>query len=68
MKRYIKLTAQNGNRVRVHLDNSGSGVDSLYRRWVRNHDGWFCVDTGEFAQNATGWLQMFSAGERSSRH
>ena len=50
MRRLITLKTETGRRVYVHLDNSGAGVDRLYRRWSRERDGWRCIDTGEMAQ------------------
>lgn len=50
MRRLITLRTETGKRVFVHLDNVGSGIDKLYRRWTREGNGWRCVDSGEFAQ------------------
>lgn len=50
MRRLITLRTDGGKRFYVRLDNLGSGIDRLYRRWSREPDGWHCVDTGEIAQ------------------
>jgi hypothetical protein len=49
MRRLVALKTESGQRVYIHLDNWGGGVDRLFRRWMREHDGWRCLETGEMA-------------------
>jgi hypothetical protein len=50
MKKVIKLIADNGQTVKVVLDNWGCGMDRQHRRWTLQPEGWLCVDNGEIAQ------------------
>jgi len=52
MKRHITLRDNTGGRVRIALDNWGSAHDRLYRRWSREHDAWYCEETGQIAHRA----------------
>ena len=63
MKRLISLRTEHGESVLVYLDNWGCGIDKSYRRWVREQDGWVCVETGEMACRVNllfGWLSARS--------
>jgi hypothetical protein len=51
MKKIIKLKTAGGQTVKVILDNWGSGIDGLHRRWSLQPEGWHCVDNGEVAQS-----------------
>lgn len=53
MRRTLKLWTSEGNKVRIVLDNWGSGLDHLMRRWTLE-DGrfWLCTDSGELAHKS----------------
>jgi hypothetical protein len=43
------------------LENWGSGLDDLLRRWTFEDSCWTCVDTGDVAQESgLAGLQVFS--------
>jgi hypothetical protein len=46
MRQTVKLRTSEGDRVRIVLENWGSGLDHLRRRWVRADGYWECMDTG----------------------
>jgi hypothetical protein len=46
MEQTVKLRTSEGVRVRIALENWGSGLDHLRRRWVRADGYWECMDTG----------------------
>jgi hypothetical protein len=46
MGQALKLRTSEGRRVRIVLENWGSGLDHLLRRWVRTRGYWECMDTG----------------------
>lgn len=50
MKRKIKLWTSAGRRLRIVLENWGSGVDNTHRRWTLGDGYWECMDSGEVAQ------------------
>ena len=50
MGQTVKLRTSEGGRVRIVLENWGSGLDHLRRRWVRTDGYWECMDTGMRAQ------------------
>lgn len=50
MKRRIKLWTSAGRRLRIVLENWGSGLDSTHRRWTLGDGYWQCMDSGEIAQ------------------
>jgi hypothetical protein len=54
MKQTVKLRTSEGETVCVVLDNWGSGLDDLRRRWTLVEDCWLCTDTGELAQKSGG--------------
>jgi len=62
MRKLVRLKTQEGERIFVHLDNWGGGIDRLFRRWTREHDGWRCVDTGQIARRAS----LFEGFRRST--
>jgi len=47
--RSIALIKSSGEKVRVTLNNYGSGVDRLNRRWILDAGCWACVETAETA-------------------
>jgi hypothetical protein len=47
--RSITLIKDSGEKVRVTLNNYGSGVDCLNRRWVLDAGSWNCLETAETA-------------------
>ena len=57
MKQTVKLRTSEGESVLVVLENWGSGLDDLLRRWTLEEDYWLCTDTGELAQKS-GWLGL----------
>ncbi len=53
MGQTVKLRTGEGRRVRIVLENWGSGLDHLRRRWVRGADGyWECMDSGMRAEES----------------
>ena len=56
MKKVIKIKTASGQTVKLMLDNWGSGVDSLHRRWSLQAEGWHCVDNGELAQSQNSFM------------
>jgi len=56
MKKVIKLKTPSGQTVKVMLDNWGSGLDGLHRRWSLQPEGWLCVDNGEIAQSQNSFM------------
>ena len=50
MRKVMAVKTDRGKRVVIHLDNWGGGVDRQFRRWVREHDGWRCLETGELGR------------------
>ena len=63
MQRTLKLQTDQGDRIRIVLENWGSGLDDAKRRWTMEGAFWLCVDSGQLAQNAgmTG-LKFFGTG------
>jgi hypothetical protein len=56
MKKAIKLKTASGQTVKVMLDNWGSGMDRLHRRWSLHLEGWHCVENGEVAQSQNSFM------------
>ena len=52
MKRILKLQTSDGNKVRIILDNWGSGMDQTMRRWTLGDGYWQCMDSAEIAQES----------------
>ena len=52
MEQTVKLRTSEGVRVRIVLENWGSGLDHLRRRGVRTDDYWECMDTGMRAEES----------------
>ena len=46
MRQTVKLRTSERDRVRIVLENWGSGLDHLRPRWVRADGYWECMDTG----------------------
>jgi hypothetical protein len=64
MKRTVKLQTSEGNRVRIVLENWGSGIDGTMRRWTLGDGYWQCMDSGEIAQEfSSGGPKVF--GDRN---
>lgn len=66
--RSITLTKATGEKLRLALDNYGSGVDHLNRRWVLDAGSWNCIETGEIATRLPMFHRFFgsSATQRKS--
>ena len=61
MRQTVKLRTSEGDRVRIVLENWGSGLDHLRRRWVRADGYWDCVDTERRAEEfRLGGSKVFS--------
>jgi hypothetical protein len=61
MGQTVKLRTSEGRRVRIVLENWGSGLDHLRRRWVRTDGYWECMDTGVRAEESrSGGTKAFS--------
>jgi Flp pilus assembly pilin Flp len=52
MRPVVKLRTSEGDSVRIVLENWGSGLDHLLRRWVLVDGYWECMDTGRLAQES----------------
>jgi hypothetical protein len=52
MQRTLKLQTDQGDRIRIVLENWGSGLDEASRRWTKEGASWLCVDSGQLAQKA----------------
>jgi len=66
MKDVVVLETARGSRFEIRLENWGSGLDILRRRWVLVDRAWVCVDSGEAAQEvAVAWTRIFG-GHKSS--
>ena len=50
MKRTLKIRTSKGDEVRIVLENWGSGLDHLLRRWTLGDGCWECTDSGEVAE------------------
>jgi hypothetical protein len=50
MKRTVKLQTSEGDKVRIVLENWGSGTDGTMRRWTLGDGYWQCMDSGEIAE------------------
>jgi hypothetical protein len=50
MKRSLTLHTSEGNKVRIVLENWGSGIDRTMRRWTLGDGYWQCMDSGEIGQ------------------
>jgi hypothetical protein len=53
MRRIVRLRTDDGEKLAITLDNWACGVDRLYRRWVREPDGWHCLETQKRATPET---------------
>ncbi len=49
----MAVRTDRGNRVVIHLDNWGGGTDRQFRRWIREPDGWRCLETGEMGRKTS---------------
>ena len=52
MKRTVKLQTSEGYNVLITVENWGSGLDHLMRRWTLGDGHWQCMDTGELAEES----------------
>lgn len=52
MQRTLKLQTDQGDHIRIVLENWGSGLDEARRRWTMEGDFWLCVDSGQLAHQA----------------
>jgi hypothetical protein len=60
MKQIVILQTSDGFTVRITLENWGSGLDHVLRRWTLEDGCWRCMDTGELAEESTlAGLQIF---------
>jgi Flp pilus assembly pilin Flp len=65
MKRTVKLQTSERYRVRIVLENWGSGADGTMRRWTLGDGYWQCMDSGEIAEElGPGGPKVF--GDRNS--
>ena len=65
MKRTVKVRTSQGDKVRIVLDNWGSGLDHIFRRWTLRDGCWECLDSGEIAQEA-GLPGLEASGDQNS--
>jgi hypothetical protein len=52
MREIVTLKTGNGCRVRIVLDDQGSGLDDILRRWTFENPYWRCMDTGELGEQS----------------
>jgi len=57
--RSIALTKATGESLKLALNNYGSGVDRLNRRWVLDAGCWNCIETGETAERTPLLRRLF---------
>ena len=62
MQRTLKLQTEQGDRIRIVLENWGSGLDEARRRWTMEGGSWLCVDSGQLAHTGTTGLKFFETG------
>jgi Flp pilus assembly pilin Flp len=58
-KRTVELETSGGNKVSIVLENWGSGLDQMLRRWTLEDSYWLCKDSAEIA------LEVFGEGHGS---
>jgi hypothetical protein len=51
-KRAVELQTSEGNKVSIVLENWGSGLDQILRRWTLQESHWQCMDSREIAQES----------------
>ncbi len=59
MKKVVSLVDESGTEVLMSLDNWGSGIDRIFRRWVREGEAWRCIETGRTARQNRGFGSIF---------
>ena len=64
MKKILSLVDETGKVIAVSMDNWGSGTDKSFRRWVREAEGWRCVETGLLARPAKRFATLFRKSAR----
>jgi hypothetical protein len=52
MRWTVRLRTNEGNEIRIHLENWGSGLDHTGRRWTLRDGYWQCMDSGEIARES----------------
>jgi hypothetical protein len=52
MRWMVKLRTSEGNKLRILLENWGSGLDHILRRWILRDGWWQCMDSREIAQES----------------
>jgi hypothetical protein len=52
MREIVTLKTGNGCRVRIVLDDQGSGLDDILRRWTFENPYWRCKETGELGEQS----------------
>jgi hypothetical protein len=69
MRQIVELRTKTGSKFSIALDNWGSGMDVLMRRWVLLDGGyWKCADSGECAEaSGRGGIQIFNTTLLGSR-
>lgn len=68
MRQIVELQTKTGSRFNIALDNWGSGMDVLMRRWILLDGYWKCADSGDFAEESgRGGIQIFSSTLLGSR-
>ena len=69
MGQTVKLRTSKGGRVHIVLENWGSELDHLRRRWVRTDGYWECMDTGMRAEESrSGGTKISSDPNRKAAH
>ena len=53
-KRTVELETSEGDKVSIVLENWGSGLDQMLRRWTLEDSYWLCKDSAEIAQEVFG--------------
>jgi hypothetical protein len=52
MKEIVTLKTGDGCRVRYVLEDRGSGLDDILRRWTFESPYWRCMDTEELGEQS----------------
>jgi hypothetical protein len=52
MKEIVTLKTGDGCRVRIVLDDRGSGLDDIMRRWRFENPYWRCIESGELGEQS----------------
>ncbi|HTQ23147.1 MAG TPA: hypothetical protein VMI09_00520 [Candidatus Binataceae bacterium] len=52
MRQIVELQTRTGSKFSIALDNWGSGLDVLMRRWILLDGHWKCADSQDWAEES----------------